>query len=107
MVAMHNPLMAVQFPHDFAVADLIGVQRVERAPMRERRRLVRHQVAVPVDRIAERQHAIAKEIQTPCHERVGRDRHNVLAVIRHPALERLECMRFREAGKKSVRSGSP
>ena len=61
--------MPVELPDDLAVPHPTGVEEVDVGPVHEGCPLAAHRIEVPVDRIAEREAAIAEQVEAPGEHR--------------------------------------
>src|SRR5215472_368264 len=63
--------MAIQFPNDFLVADQLGIEIIELAPMDRWRAFFRGRLEMPIDRLAKAKPAKAQEIKLPFNDVVS------------------------------------
>src|SRR5262249_27257412 len=59
----HEVLMPIQFPDDLLVADKLGIEIVDLAPMQKRNAFSGYRLKVPLNRIAKTKVLVAKQIK--------------------------------------------
>ena len=71
LTEVEPPLVAAQLPNDLAVSDRSRIERIEPAPVHERRAPARDRIQVPVHGIAEVEPAVPQQIEAPPADLVG------------------------------------